>query len=152
MSSNQCITNKCEESWEEEFIPSIKNKNNCSGFVKSVANKLNISIPQVQADGIVDFIKNTWAKIDTGPDAVRKAKEGYFVLAGLKSSDHSISTNQGHIVIVIDGPLYHNKYPICWGGSTGSAQSKGNKSIGEVWNRIDRDKVIYYMYRKKICI
>lgn len=152
MSSNQCITNKCEESWEEEFIPSIKNKNNCSGFVKSVANKLNILIPQVQADGIVDFIKNTWTKIDTGLDAVRKVKEGYFVLAGLKSSDHSISTNQGHIVIVIDGPLNHNKYPICWGGSTGRAQSKGDKSISEVWNRIDRDKVIYYMYPKKICI
>jgi len=50
----------------------------------------------------------------------------------------------GHVAIVVDGPLYKGKYPICWGGSIGGAQSQGDKSTGEVWNRADRDSAVYY--------
>lgn len=148
---DSCIIKKCEESWDEEFLAGIKNKNNCSGFVKSVAKKLDVLLPLVQADGIVDTIEKSWTKVNTGVEAARKAAAGFFVLAGLKSSDHAKNANQGHIVIVISGPLYRAKYPLCWGGSTGTAQSKGNKSVGEVWNTTDRDNVAYYVYKNQAC-
>lgn len=151
MASDACIVKKCEESWEEEFVALIRNKNNCSGFVKSVAQKLNVPLPSVQADGIVDSISKSWTKINTGVEAANKAAAGFLVLAGLKASDHSKKASQGHIVIVISGPLYRGKYPKCWGGSTGTAQSNGNKSVGEVWNTADRDRIAYYMYRHPVC-
>ena len=148
---DKCIIKKCEESWEEEFVAGIKNKNNCSGFVKAVAKKLGIPLPPVQADGIIDSIEISWAKVNTGAEAAKKVAAGFFVLAGLKSNDHAKKVSQGHVVIVINGPLYRIKYPMCWGGSTGTAQSKGNKSVGEVWNTTDRDNVVYYVYKQQAC-
>ena len=147
-----CIIKKCEESWEEEFVVGIKNKNNCSGFIKTVAQKLGILLPPMQADGLVDSIEKSWTKIGTGSEAAKKATEGFFVIAGLKSGQHSKKVSQGHVVIIINGPMYRAKYPKCWGGSTGSAQSKGDKSVGEVWNTVDRDNVAYYMYKQPVCI
>lgn len=151
MSSDSCIVKKCEESWDEKFIASITNSKNCSGFVKSVAQKLGVPLPNVQADGIVDTIEKSWTKAKTGAEAAKKSSEGFFVLAGLKSSDQTRQGSQGHVAIIINGPLYRGKYPLCWGGSTGTAQSKGNKSVGEVWPVTDRDKVAYYMYKNQVC-
>ena len=37
-------------------------------------------------------------------------------------------------------------YPKCWGGSTGGFTCKGDKSVGEVWNKLDRDSVVYYAF------
>ena len=149
--SISCIIKKCEQSWDEEFIAGVKNNNNCSGFIKSVAKKLDISLPQLQADGIMDAVEKSWTKIATGAEAAKKAAAGFFVVAGLNSKKHSKSVSQGHVVIVIDGPLYRAAYPKCWGGSTGSAQSKGDKSVGEVWNTVDRNNVVYYVYKHQIC-
>lgn len=106
MSLNDCIVKKCEEGWDEEFLVGLKNKNNCSGFVKSVAKRLNVQLPPVQADGLVDTIEKSWTKVGTGAEAARQAAAGFFVLAGLKSSEHKKKTNQGHIVVIINGPLY----------------------------------------------
>lgn len=151
MALDACIVKACERSWEEEFIALIRNKNDCSGFVKSVAQKLGVSLPAVNADGIVDAISKSWSKLGTGADAANKAAAGHLVLAGLKAMDHSKKASQGHVVIVISGPLYRGTYPKCWGGSTGAAQSNGNKSVGEVWNTVDRDRAGYYMYRQPVC-
>jgi hypothetical protein len=142
------IVTACENAWDEEFIAGIKNSDNCSGFVKSVAGKVGILLPATaNADGLVDEIASKWTKLDSGLIAWREARTGTFVLAGLKSSDHAPARNNGHIVVITDGSLYRDIYPPCWGGSTGSAQSRGDKSVGEVWNRTDRDKVIYRAYR-----
>lgn len=152
MLSDSCIVEECKESWDEQFVANIKNSNNCSGFVKSVANKLGVPLPQAaQADGIVDAIEVSWTKIHTGIEAAKKAAEGFLVVAGLRSGEHAKKTNQGHVVIIVSGPLYRSKYPRCWGGSTGTAQSNGNKSVGEVWSTADRDNVTYYFYRRKVC-
>lgn len=87
-SLDQCIIDKAKESWEEELIVGTKNKNNCSGFVKSVAKKLGVPLPETaNADGIVDSIASSWKKLDSGEDAARQAAAGTFVLVGLKSSD-----------------------------------------------------------------
>jgi hypothetical protein len=53
-----------------------------------------------------------------------------------------VKVANGHVAVVVDSTtLYHGKYPYVWGGSIGEAQSQGDKSVGEVWNTKDRDKV-----------
>jgi hypothetical protein len=153
-SLDQCIVDKCKEAWTEEFIVGTKNKDNCSGFVKAVAKKVGIPITEtLNADGIVDEISKSsnWAKLNSGKDAGDKAATGALVVAGLKSGDHEPSRSNGHVVVVVSGTLYKDKYPSCWGGSIGSAQSEGTKSVGEVWNRKDRDSVGYWAYGVAAC-
>jgi len=149
---DQCIIDKCVESWEEEFLKGTKNRDNCSGFVKSVAKKLGVKISDfANADGIMDEISKTWSPVSSGKDAAKQAAAGMLVVAGLKAKSHTPARANGHVVVVITGPLYRNTYPLCWGGSIGSAQSKGTKSVGEVWNRTDRDNVAYYVFSKPVC-
>lgn len=142
-----CLLRKCEEVWEEEFIPGTKNRDNCSGFVKAVAKKLGVPLGEtLNADGLVDAISSSWTKLASGKDAATEAGLGKFVVAGMRAKDHAPSRNHGHVVVIVSGDLYRDKYPKCWGGSLGSAQSRGTKSVGEVWNRADRDNVGYWVY------
>lgn len=147
-----CIIKHCEASWDEEFITGTANKNNCSGFVKAVAKKLGVPLLDVNADGLVDAISQSWTKLADGSEAALKVASGVFVIAGLKAADHKPARNNGHVAIVVSGKMYRDKYPMCWGGSTGTAQSQGDKSIGEVWNRTDRDNVGYYAWSNASCI
>lgn len=134
----------------EEIVAACRNNyaafsNDCSGFVRAVTSELGHPVSG-NANGIMNELANatsTWEPI-TRQQAVDAVKTGALVIAGLKSSDHTPPRNNGHVVIVIDGPLYRDTYPLCWGGSIGNAQSRGNKSVGEVWNRTDRDAVLYY--------
>lgn len=147
-----CILTNLAASWDEEFLVGTKNKNNCSGFVKSVASKLGVPIPATaNADGITEYISKNWTKIATGKEAADQAQLGVFVVVALKGANHSPARTSGHVAVVVRGTLYKDKYPLVWGGSTGGAQSKGNKSVGEVWNRSDRDNVAYYAYSGKVC-
>jgi hypothetical protein len=114
----------------------------CSGFVRAVAKELRYSLSG-NADAIVDQLKGSWKEVNLAT-AVKLAQEGTLVIAGLKASDHSPPRNNGHVAIVVDGALYNGKYPPVWGGSIGSAQSKGTKTVGEVWRKTDRDAVRYY--------
>jgi cell wall-associated NlpC family hydrolase len=149
---DRCIVNASEAAWEEEFLPGTKNKNNCSGFVKAVAKRLGIPLPDTaNADGIADVVSKKWTKVASGTEAARLAGTGTFVLAVLKAADHTPARNNGHVAIVASGELYKQKYPVVWGGSIASAQSKGSKTVGEVWNRADRDNVAYYAYGVVAC-
>lgn len=114
----------------------------CSGFLRAVAADLGYPLSG-NANTLVDYFDRSWTTL-TRAEAIAAARQGVFVVAGLKGSDHNPPRNHGHVVVVVDGPLYHNKYPLVWGGSIGSAQSPGTKSVGEVWNRTDRDAVRYY--------
>ncbi len=114
----------------------------CSGFLRAVAEELGHSLSG-NANGILDQLEKTWTKIDR-VKAIEAVKNGAFVIAGLKSSEHNPPRNNGHVVVVVDGALYNGKYPLVWGGSIGSAQSAGIKSVGEVWRKTDRDAVRYY--------
>lgn len=149
---DQCIVDKCKAVWETEYITGIKNKDNCSGFVKSVAKELGVPLPATaNADGIMDAVANTWKKVNSGAEAANLASTGAVVLAGLKGGSHKPARQNGHVAIVISGKLYREKYPAVWGGSTGGAQSQGDKTVGEVWNRTDRDNVAYYVYGTQVC-
>lgn len=148
-SKEQCILDSLTESWDQEFTSGIKNKDNCSGFAKSVMAKLGIPMAATaNADGIASAVANSsgWQAIASGVDAAKQAANGVFVLAVLKSSEHAPARNNGHVAVVISGTLYRGKYPPVWGGSLGGAQSQGNKTVGEVWNNRDRDNVKYYGY------
>jgi hypothetical protein len=134
---------------------------NCSGFVKAVADDLKISLTG-QADDIVATIDTRWLTIPSGRDAAAYALEGYLVLVGLKAADHNEydhKVTHGHIAIVAPGPLYNGKYPVVWCGGGIYGRSEGTKSVGEVWSNklkskdgkvefktADRDKVIYRRY------
>jgi len=151
--SDNCIVNACTDCWDGTFISGVANKNNCSGLVKAVAQKLGISLPNGQADAIIDYLSGnpSWQKLTSGAKARTQAEAGHFVIAGLKSGSHSPPRNSGHVVIIVGGLLYRESYPKCWSGSTGSAKSQGTKSTGEVWNRTDRDNVHYYCYQRVVC-
>ncbi len=151
--SDACIVEKCKTAWNEKTSAGLANKDNCSGFIKGVAQKLGISMPMyANADGLIDYMKNQgWTKLASGAVAAQKAATGMFVVAGLKASQHQPARGNGHVAVVVSGALYRGAYPKCWGGSTGGAQSQGTKSIGEVWNRADRDSVVYYMYPQAVC-
>jgi hypothetical protein len=144
----QHILDACASCWSGSFIAGTINSDNCSGFVKAVAIKLGVPIPDKNADGIVDYLDNNddWARDYSGSDAARFAAAGQFIIAGLKSDEHTPPRSQGHVAIVVPGPLYRNIYPLVWCGSTGSAQSKGTLSVGQVWNTKDRDNVAYYAF------
>ena len=118
--------------------------NDCSGFVRAVTAELGHPVAGT-ANGIMNELASSaaWEKIDRAK-AIDAVKAGALVIAGLKSQDHNPPRNNGHVVIVVDGPLYRNTYPLVWGGSIGNAQSKGTKTVGEVWSRADRDQVQYY--------
>ena len=132
MSSNKKsdrIISLCEKYWD------IYQKD-CSGYVKAIAKDLNIMVSG-QANDIVDQIqKSPWILLSSGTEARAKAVAGMFVVAGLKAAGH------GHVVVVVPGPLSHNKYPTAYWGSLGGVGKK-NTTINWSWNKTDRDNVIY---------
>jgi hypothetical protein len=139
----ETLIKACQDSWEEENLPGRANKNNCSGFLRSVADHLNKTIHGVQADDLVDYTRKSWIKVDTASEAALLASQGMLVVAGLMAGEHVPKAKYGHVAVIVPGPLYRGKYPRCWCGSIGHAQSQGNKSVGEVWNQNDRDQVTY---------
>jgi hypothetical protein len=151
--SDSCIVEKCTESWDETTSAGLVNKNNCSGFLKCVAQKLGVAMPAAaNADGLIDFMKSqNWQALASGADAVKQANNGMFVVAGLKSGEHHPGRTHGHVGVVVGGAMYRGIYPKCWCGSIGGAQSAGTKSVGEIWNKKDRDSVVYYMYAQMVC-
>jgi hypothetical protein len=134
----------CQESWDEENLPGMPNSSNCSGFLRSVAHRLNKTTFGGQADDMIQYIRNNWTPVDTGSDAAAWAAQGALVVAGLKGSEHKPKRGHGHVAVIVPGPIYRGKYPLCWSGSTGTAQSRGTKSVGLVWAPQDRDEVTYH--------
>ncbi|MCC7066824.1 MAG: hypothetical protein IT523_00065 [Burkholderiales bacterium] len=151
--TDTCIVDACSQSWEESTSANLPNKNNCSGFLKAVASKLGIVLPvSANADLLIDFmIDQQWKTTTSGKEAANLAENGAFVVAALKSGDHNPARANGHVAVVVSGTLYREVYPLCWCGSIGSAQSCGTKSVGEVWNRRDRDQVTYYRCPVYVC-
>jgi hypothetical protein len=150
---NKSIIQNCEDSWEEEWITGKKNKNNCSGFVKAVASKVNIFLPPTaDADYLIaEIFRKKWYKLRSGKEAAQQASTGVFVVAGLLSDEHADDTTvHGHVVVVVDGPLAFEKYPTCWGGSiaeTGRGGRCQGLTLNYAWNCDDRDNVTYHVWR-----
>ncbi len=118
------------------------NKDDCSGFVRAVAAEFGYTL-KGNADQIIGALEKSWMNLDRSK-AIEAVKEGALVIAGLQAGAHTPPRNHGHVVVIIEGELYNEKYPLVWCGSIGSAQSNGTKSVGEIWRKIDRDAVLYY--------
>jgi hypothetical protein len=165
---DKVIVTACNSAWDETWSPGVPvNSKNCSGFFKSVTKKLNIvGVPDDVADSLIDFMDKHWMCVKTGLEGVNLVRKGFFVAAGLKASEQTpkvnkdssgkvimkdgkpetVAVQQGHVAVIVDGDFYRAKYPKCWCGSIGGAQSKGDLSIGEIFSTADRDKVHYFMY------
>lgn len=64
------------------------------------------------------------------------------MVAGLNGEDHQPPRSHGHVVIVITGPLAHDKYPSAYWGTLGATGRK-NQTLNWAWNIRDRDHVTY---------
>src|ERR1700693_1200829 len=93
------ILDACERCWGDSFISGTTNSDNCSGFVKAVAKRLGVQLPDKNADGIIDYLDGSddWGRDYSGTDASRFASAGQLIIAGLKSDEHMPSRNQGHV-------------------------------------------------------
>jgi hypothetical protein len=131
------IVKACKRNYEQD-------KDDCSAFVRDVAASLGIQLVG-NADAIVDYMTAHWTQIPTGIQANGWASTGCFVVAGLRSSDHAGHRAHGHVAILAGSGVDAGQYPYLWGGSIGSAQSQGGKSVNGVWGPADRDHVKYFM-------
>jgi hypothetical protein len=92
---------------EQEFP---KHWNDCSGFVAAVAQKCGVLITG-NANEVVENYLSGRANfmLCYEADALRQAKAGNFVIAGLADRPN------GHIVVVVDHPLHHGHVYAYWG-------------------------------------
>ncbi|MGK7863110.1 hypothetical protein [Falsiroseomonas sp. E2-1-a4] len=118
----------CESKWEA-------NKADCSGFVRAVARACGLELTG-QANTIIQHVRTNWHKVTDGADACAKATAGNFVIGGLEA------TPNGHVVVVVPGPLNRGKYPTAYWGSIAGVGKK-NTTINWSWGVTDRDKVEY---------
>ncbi|HVH13845.1 MAG TPA: hypothetical protein VM759_12375 [Longimicrobium sp.] len=131
-------------------------KNNCSGFVRMVAARLQIKLEGQQADDQLEYMQRHWIRLKDGTHALQMASQRFFVVGGLKSTEYDPPRSNGHVAVVQPltstqlpvGPedMYRGKYPYVWGGDIGGEyMTRGDRSMGEIINRKVRDNVRYYM-------
>ena len=130
------VRDACEANFEAH-------QNDCSGFVRAVAADLNVTMDGV-ANDIVDKIGagGTWQKLPDGIAANASAVTGKFVVAGLRGDEQFEHSNHGHVVVVVDGPLAHGRYPSAYWGRLGGDGAKF-ETTNWAWTEHDRDRVTY---------
>ncbi len=135
--SAQKIIDCCEANWDQ-------NKSDCSGFVKAVSKSLGVSLTG-DADEITVCLLELTQKTTDGVLAAQWVGDGKFVVAGLQGAQHRPPRTHGHVVVVVDGPLAHDKYPTAYWGALGSVGKK-NQTLNWAWDEADRDNLIYGAY------
>jgi hypothetical protein len=130
--STKKIIRSCEGHWDAH-------KSDCSGFVKAVAADLGVTISGLANEIVGKMESAPWVPLKSGLAAKEKADLGYFVLGGLKAEPN------GHVVVVVAGPLDRGRYPTAYWGRLGS-QGQRAKTVNWAWNAIDRDSVSYAYY------
>jgi hypothetical protein len=116
------------------------NIHDCSGFAKAVAGALGINLLSGMANDIVDEIQNApWTVLADGIAAKARAEAGCLVIGAKKDDPH------GHVVVVVPGPLAHEKYPAAyWGSLAGHPSEIPEKTtVNWAWRRPECDQVIY---------
>ena len=140
------IIETCELEWPA-------NSSDCSGFVKDVCSSLGVTV-NGNADAIVktlagpdwNIIRGSAAK-SAGIIAKEAADVGNLVIAGLLSTDHvprddGSPVKNGHVVIVVSGPLAQTAYPTAYWGTLGG-EGKRFTTLNWAWRKADRDKLTY---------
>jgi hypothetical protein len=113
----------------------------CSGYLKQVAAKFGVLLPNVQANAIVDYLSSSPGWLQLGNDAYRASQlstQGSFVVAGLKDSPN------GHVAIVVPGWAPQGFPMGYWGSMRGAAYAGADKSLTLAWTRADLASVSYF--------
>lgn len=115
----------------------------CNQFVTACVNELGGFLPADLASGLVDHMQKNWIEV-TREAAIELASRGEVVVAGLKERGRS-----GHVAFVIGGyqTKANKRYPLVYGTSSGSAHSRGTRSVREVWGGAKADRVQYFVPR-----
>ncbi len=115
--------------------------NDCSGFARAVAQQLGVALDGL-ANDIVDAIRSgaEWTPLADGVEAAREAAAGRLVIGGLKGSEQTHPDEHGHVVIVVAGPLAHEKYPSAYWGRLGGSGMR-DQTVNWAWRAEDRDNV-----------
>jgi ribosomal protein S17E len=121
------------------------NKADCSAFVRAVAKEVHIKVAG-NANQIVASMESSggpWTKLADGADAAKKAGDGWLVVGGLQGQKHTPPEANGHVVIVVRGPLKEDKYPIAyWGRLHGVGEQA--QFVTKAWKKVDLPKVEYF--------
>jgi hypothetical protein len=126
----------CEAEWDGH-------KSDCSGFVKAVAQRLEVNLTGLADDIVTQISAPPWSPVEDSVTACRKAEEGKLVVAGLKGADQSVPNTHGHVVVVVKGrPLAHDQYPFAYWGRLNGVGKK-NTTLNWAWNEVDRDNIVY---------
>ena len=142
-STSAAIRRSCELHWDAF-------RDDCSGFLKAVGADFLEAVPAGQADKIVEELRRAaagWTHVgntaEAGAAAARHAGQGRLVLGGLKSGELSPPRNNGHVVVVVSGPLVNGRYPRAyWGVLNGTG--KKDEGVNWAFNANDRDRVDYF--------
>ncbi len=118
----------CEKYWDQH-------KADCSGFARAVAGELGITLTGMANDIVGEIQKAPWTVLASGVDAAAMAATA-LVVGGLVDQPH------GHVVIVVPGPLAHDKYPSAYWGMLNGVGKK-NATTNWAWDAAHRDQVIY---------
>ena len=134
--------------WNDEHIKGKSNANNCSGFIHSVLKESGVTIPtDLTADRLVDYFDNTptFKTLGTGSEGLKEAfvnaKAGKIVIVGAKSSD--LGAIHGHVALIMGKGDSVNPY--IYGGSIGKAQSRGTKTLSQIFRKAYFPKLKYFL-------
>jgi hypothetical protein len=128
------VIEMCEAVWP-------KDKSDCSAFVRDVGDRLGVALTG-DANAIVDTLRHKWRRLHDGAAALAACAEGYFVVAGLKGSEQHEPSPHGHVVVVVNGPMDHGKYPTAYWGRLGGIGER-HKTLNYAWREADRDRITY---------
>lgn len=128
-------------------------RTDCSGFLKNIFSSVYHITLVGRANDIILFIATNWTPVSSAVLAEQEASQGVFVVALLKGPDHVPPREEGHVAVVLPGPLQRRgvgptggAYPLVWCGGGLGGSSDGTKTVGDVWRPVDRNKVKYYKY------
>jgi hypothetical protein len=134
------MADRVKDACEREYDA---HKGDCSGFARAVGAEVGVPIAGL-ADQMVNMLRagGAWRPIADGPAAAARARAGKLVLAGLRGDEQFHHSNHGHVVVVVDGPMAHGRYPTAYWGSLGGTPAKF-ETINWAWTDHDRDRVSY---------
>lgn len=117
--------------------------NDCSGFVRAVGAAVGVTITGL-ANDITMALRagGAWRALADGVAARDSARAGKLVVGGLRGDEQFNHSNHGHVVVVVDGPLAHDRYPTAYWGSLAGSPAQ-HQTINWAWDAHDRDRVTY---------
>jgi len=135
MATAQDIIDACEAEWDAH-------QSDCSGFARAVAARLGVTLTGMANDIVGEIAGAPWSPVADGPAAAGEAARGRLVIAGLRGADQQAPDAHGHVVVVVQGPLAHDLYPIAYWGQLGGVGKK-DMTLNWAWRAGDRDHVVY---------